>query len=365
MNTMDENQLIQYILNLSKPSLNFEYNKDFIQDLVNNKLEKITRCKIYNKEDLLKEIENLDVKNLDSISTIIMKNMLVVIDFNDMFKSAFNIHFMFNKDEPIVLYENKKLENTEVEFLKIRKNILETKLDLLPPIYNLYLDTLITNIKRIITKDLSIIYFCSNIPPPYLKLFEMKCIKTNKYARDILVKYKYIDDIITGYMYQKLEPDIDEEKSDTELTSMLKEIDDYENKDINNDNYDIYRMEIMAYSNDNEVAYFLDRNEMIEKMDKSDIIKYINLLMESVSKTDNKIMRIYYINLILKYIITIEEFITKHDQLRSIIDKKIDELYEGLYIIQSSEISFGKEVTITFTKAREFINMINKKKNKN
>ena len=32
-----------------------------------------------------------------------------------------------------------------------------------------------------------------------LKLFEMKCIKTNKNARDILVKYKYIDDIRKKY----------------------------------------------------------------------------------------------------------------------------------------------------------------------
>ena len=230
MNTTDENQLIQYILNLSKPALNFEYNKDFIQDLVNNKLEKMTLCKIYNKEDLLKEIESLDIKSLDSISTIIMKNMLVVVDFNIMFKSGFNLHLIFNKNTPIVLYENMKIENTESELLKLRKDILETKLDLLPPIYNLYLDTIISNIMKILSKDLSIIYSCCNIPPPYLKLFEMKCIKSNVNARDILVKYKYIDDIITGYMYQK---HVEEEKQDPELSSILKEINDYENnKDI-------------------------------------------------------------------------------------------------------------------------------------
>ncbi len=363
MNTMDENQLIQYILNLSKPLLNFEYNKDFIQDLVNNKLEAMTRCNLYNKKDLLEEIDNLSIKSLDSISMIIMKNMLVVIDFNIMFKSGFNIHIMFNKDDPIILYENKMVDNTEAALFKVRQNILETKLDLLPPIYNLYLDTIISNIMKIISKDLSIIYSCCNIPPPYLKLFEMKCIKTNIHARDTLTKYKYIDDIITGYMYQK-HTIVEEQKEDSELASMLKEINEYENNKDNND--DTYRMEIMAYSNDNEVAYFLDTNEKIEKLNKENIINYIKAFLDAVSNIDNKIMKIYYINWMLKYIMTIEDFISKNASFCNIVDNKINELYDQLYIIQSSEISFGKEVTITFTKAREFIDMIkNKKKNQN
>jgi len=362
--TTDENQLIYYILGLSNPSLNFEYNKDFIQDLVNNKLEKMKLCKIYNKEHLLKEIESLDIKSLDSISTIIMKNLLVVIDFNIMFKSELNIHIMFNKDTPIVLYENSKIEKTESELLKIRKDILETKLHLLPPIYNLYLDTIISNICKVLSTDLSLIYSCCNIPPPYLKLFEMKCIKSNVNARDVLFKYNYIDDIITGFMYNK-KVDIKEEKQDHELSSMLNEINEYENKDINNDNDDIYRMEIMAYSNDNEVAYFLSMNEKIEKTDKDNTVIYLKVLLDAVKDIDNKIMKIYYINSLLKYIMTMEAFISKNLNLCNIIDMKIDELYDQLYIIQSSEITFAKEVTITFTKAREFINMIKNVKNSN
>ena len=124
-------------------------------------------------------------------------------------------------------------------------------------------------------------------------------------------------------------------------------------------------MEIMAYSNDNEVAYFLDTNEKIEKIDKENIHIYIKGLLDAANNNNNKIIKIYYINWLLKYIMTLEAFISKNLSFCNVIDKKINELYDQLYIIQSSEITFAKEVTSTFKKAREFINMIKNVKNSN
>ena len=76
MNNSEYLEIIQDIIDL-----------DNITKLVNHTIEERTGVKLYNKEEILKEISCLDVKDKELVLNIIIKNMLVQIKFETIFEA--------------------------------------------------------------------------------------------------------------------------------------------------------------------------------------------------------------------------------------------------------------------------------------
>ena len=355
--------IVKNILGLeSNLDSNFTYDKE----LINFKIESLSGVKIYNKNNLCDEIEELVNKDLTNISKCIVKNMLTEITFETMFRKNLDFSIAFNKDDVLVLYKNKIIQIEDLAY--IHKDILETKKEYLPPITELYIDCIITIIDKLIKKDLSVCFHCTHFPTMWWKLFELKCIKHNSKAPYVLSKYDFLQDIISGANYKKVVIPILEEKtdmmevvSDDDISDILKQIDAYENKeeddikyDNNNEcgNDDVHRMEVMSYLNDNEVMFFLNKTETIDKFSKelthTNIASNISTLLKLVSETDNKIIKFYFVNIIFKQIIK-HDNILEHTSFANVVNKKVDELSQDLYIIQSTGLTLGNDITNTLT----------------
>lgn len=339
-----DNNIIKYIIGISNIYDTFTFDYNSIKNMVES-IELKTRMKLYNIDNLLNEI-NIDKSHqtIEMISKIIRKNMVYETDFKDIFKSNLELSLIFIQNKPIILYKNKKIvcvgDNTTL--LDIENVISELKKsDRLPEISELYIDNIMRILNKFINMDLSVKYYCTNIPIPIWHLF-MHCCKSVPQQLD---NYNYINDIVSGKLYKKdINPIIYDD---------IKE-DIVDEKDLQ------YRMEIMVYLDDTDVTLFLD---IINTLDNDPpincITSYLTKLLDYINKSKNQLFRIYFINKILKYVMTIEQFLIKHHHLRNVIDKKINELYDSLYIIQSAELSFSEEVTKTFLSARHFIDNIN------
>lgn len=343
-----DNNIIKYIIGISKIYDTFTFDYNSIKTMVES-IELKTRMKLYNIDNLLNEI-NMDISNqtIEMISKIIQKNMVYETDFKDIFKSNLELSLIFIQNKPNILYKNKKVGcvGDSISLLDMLK-----KSDKLPEISELYIDNIMRILNKFINMDMSVKYYCTNIPIPIWHLFKY-CIKSVPQQLD---NYNYIDDIISGKLYKKMKEEIYDDIKEMEYEMKENIIDD---KDMQ------YRMEIMVYLDDNDVTTFLD---IVTNLDNNppneNIASHLTKLLDYTSKSKNQLFKIYFINKILKYIMTIEKFITEQHNFRIIVDKKINELYDSLYIIQSAELSFSEEVTKTFVSARHFIDNINKNLN--
>lgn len=338
MNNSEYLQLIKDIINI-----------DNIDGLVNHTIEKTTGVKIYNKNELLKEIVSKNITDVDQISNIIARNMLMQIKFETVFKSDLGFSLIFNNNKPIVIYRNKRVALTDLE--NIRKDILESNFIIMPKNNKLFVDTLFIIIEKIINMDWSVTYYCIDWIQPWSSLFENKCYKHDKDMKLKLNSYSYMDDIMSGKLYKTIE----EEKYDEEF---IKEIIDKDDEKKNNDT--MQRMEVMAYLNDNEVSYFLETLEQFDNMNYDALgeTKVLNQLLGFTSNADNKIIRFYFINKLFQYIMTIKDFLVKHTNLSIQVNKKLDDITDDLYIIQSAGLNLSFELTSTLIEAKEFMNQI-------
>jgi hypothetical protein len=349
-----DNNIIKYIVGISNIYDTFTFDYNSIKSMVES-IELKTRMKLYNIENLLNEINmNINNQTIEMISNIIKKNMVYETDFKDIFKSNLELSLIFIQNKPIILYKNKKVVcvGGNISSLNIENiNTMLKKSDKLPEISELYIDNIMRVLNKFTNMDLSVSYYCKNIPQPIWYLFK-HCSLLVPQDLDI---YKYIDDIISGKLYIKNNPIIYDDMKEMEYEIKENIIDD---KDIQ------YRMEIMVYFDDTDVTTFLD---IVANLDNNppnkNITSYLTELLDCTNKSKNQLFKIYFINRILKYIMTIETFITEQHNFRYIVDKKINELYDSLYIIQSAELSFSEEVTKTFVSARNFIDNINKNLN--
>ena len=372
-----DNQLIMHILQAGFDVTNEQTASfDKIIDIIMNKFEDATRCKLYNKSEIIKEIKTkfeADKSNLMSASSeAINKNIIPEISFSTMFKSNLDFTLVFKEDNIIILYKNK---NVELENLvDIKSDLLVNKLECFPAITKLYVDNIITVITKLINKDISVKYNLVDFPTPYWNLFEIKCNKASSNISKQLEKCEYLENIITGKLYNQIkEPD-----TNSEFKAILMQIEELENKDTLDKNYENvkktlsdkdlkerdnnHRMEILAYLNDNEVTYFLDKLEYLDELDKTlsttdndNIINYIRILLESVSCTSNKMIRYYIVNKIFTFIMKIKDFLINHKKFRDTICNKIIELQDDIYIIQTAGLDFSKEIVCTFDKCKIFM----------
>ena len=158
MSLVDNINITKYICLQNGESVTFQgqinYNPSYedIENLVLNLIEKSTGCTIFNKSNLLSEIknnfENHQEDLLKIISNIINKNLIPQINFDSMFKLDLNFTLVFNQDEIIILYKNKKVELKSI--IDIKKDLLENKSNYLPIITEfsgiLFKVLLITNV---------------------------------------------------------------------------------------------------------------------------------------------------------------------------------------------------------------------------
>lgn len=367
--------------NQVQPSVTF----DQVKQIVEESFEKITGCTLYNKpniiESIQKSIESDETKLMVSAIESINENLIPEITFESMFKSNLDFSLVFRDPEIIVFYNNKKLDLASLDWVKT--SLVETKTNYLPVISDSFVKNIITVVRKLINKDLSVKYHLKKIPTPYWNLFEIKCKKYNGYMD--IEKYKYLDDIINGKFY-KLDEPIQNTEPDDELKAILMQIEEFEKNEklIKSNTFDnsklteaelkkndeLYRMEIMSYMNDLELVEFLDNLEKADnlygKSDvkiKPDIIAYIKLLLEITQSSSNKMSKYYWVYRIFIFINKIEDFLTQFPGFRKSVANKINELQDELYIIQTAGLEFSKEITCTFDNVRKMIDNIEIKLN--
>ena len=157
---------------------NYNLSFESVENLVLNYIEDATGCTIFNKSNMLLELKTLlDNQPNDLIkelSNIINKNIIPQINFEKLFKSDLEFTFVFNQDEIVILYKNKKVELNSLN--DIKKDLLENKSNYLPVITELFIENIGNIIEKLIKKDMSVKYYLINIPIPYWKLFEIKSL---------------------------------------------------------------------------------------------------------------------------------------------------------------------------------------------
>ncbi len=394
-NSNDYESIARAICNQNSNNANpVQFNLDMVLQVI-DKIEMFTGCKLYNKDQLTNQLVELAEENFaNEAKKAIWKNLIPQVDFNTLFKSDMDFTLVFNQDDIVILYKNKQVTQDNLE--QIKQDLISNKLKNFPPITELYVDNICQVISQFINKDISVQYYCSNIPLPYWKLFEIKCKKPNGISKETHMKCNELEKIVTGQYYQSAKPDVQvtgqaPSADDDELKAVLMQIEEYETKGKKNtastttgtnvttlsDNEkkaldDVYRMEVMSYLNDNDIMQFLDVIEKIDALDKEAkfndkefITNYFKLVIESTGAIGNKIAKFYYVYKLYMLINNAPWFIEQHEAMRKNVANKINEFTEELYILQSAELKLYNGVVSTMEKTKELIDTIGKKANPN
>lgn len=346
--------------------INNKLSYEYVENLVLNYIEGSTGCTLFNKSNILLELktifDNPPNDLIKELSNIINKNIIPQISFEKLFKSDLDFAFVFNQDEVVIFYQNKKVELKSIN--EIKKKLLENKLNSLPVITELFVDNIGNIIEKLIKKDMSVKYNLINIPLPYWKLFEIKSKRINKN----LIIDKNLEDIISGKKYLNSD-------SEDELKAALIQIEELEKTDnkINQQNKELdshYRMEVMSYLNDEEMDYFLEKMEYIDDQEKNidienkkDITMYVGQLLNIVNIASNNMIKYYVVFKMFTFLLKCDDFLNQHDNFRNIVYKKANQLLENdLVIFQSTGLELSNELSNILYRMKDFIEKINEKK---
>ena len=333
-------KIINFIINSQDTKLEIT-NLEDMEDLINKDFEILTGCKIYNKSNLLKEIDDNFNDNINNFSNLlncikknILKNIIVEIDFNTIFRTNLDFSLIFTDNDVNILYKNKRINDITM-LNDISKDLIETKKDYLPCINKLYIDTIIVIIKSFINKNLLVKYNCLNIPLPYWNLFEIKCKKCKEIIQN---NDEYYTNIIRGKKYE-----INEEIKPLELQEVPKPIKLSHKNNIADDHY---RMEVLSYLNDTEVINFLTNMEKLDKLENAGnkkSIEYINNYIDKITgyiHINNEILKLYYVYKIFNIILlfSYNNTNTISDTIKQFISKLLNNIPNELYIIKTAEL---------------------------
>ena len=378
-NNQENEQILRYIFDIKQTMIQ-EINLDMIIQSIDN-IEDLTGYKLFNKSELCKQLIEIPNENLLlETKNLICKNVIMQIDFNTIFKSKLNFTFIF-KDNIVILYKNKQVDATNI--LDIKKDLIQNYIDIFPIIYQVYIDTLCNIIMQFINNDLIVKYYCTNIPIPYWKLFKLKCNNINSKYNE---KCKELDYIISGEYYKTKQTNINDEENnistgtiDTNIYNeqcFLSTVDKLsilytqQNISLTDIEYKIldnhYRMEVMTFLNDDEIALYL---EMIEKMDElekdiklsehSYICTYIKTLVDAANNK-NIIAKFYYIYKLYDFICKIPHFIKTNKIFRNTATSKLNEIIKKIHDIQYADIKLTDAIIITLNKTKELFDTIEK-----
>jgi hypothetical protein len=310
-----------------------------VDSLIAN-IETHTGCKIFNKDIILKTLHKETNFEIENVKKHILQNLVEQLSFNAIFKSRLELDIIFKYDDVNILYKNTKVELDKLN--SIKEDLLKNKLEFLPKLATVFVDNVMIVIKKLITKDLSLKYFCRDIPYPYWKLFEIKCLKYNKDAYNVYSKYIHYDDIMSGKIYL-------EKKEDPELNYIIKQIKDESQID------ETYRLEVMTYLEDDETDFFINTIEKLDSIEKTNDIAYIKILLGFIDQCNNKMIKIYFLHSIIKAVIQNTDLLSNKN-FRDIISKKIFEFQKDLEIFVAAELSLTNDLFVVFKQLQTIIN---------
>ena len=332
-------QFIDNLLTIAKSTIKFktehktesvsEANIDLIKNIINVDIEYKTGCKLYNKNNIIELF--IDNNNIELLKKNIVLNLIPEIDFNYLFKSSCGLGLVFKNDNVLLYHNNTQIYEKDIKDY-VYKNIITT--------YEhpeLFMETIVTILEKFVKKDLSVKYNCLNIPLPYWKLFEIKCIRNNPDAMSIYSKYSIHEDIVSGNIYK--------------ITSVIDNHINI-NEDIETDNY--IRMEVFSYLGDEELDHFLNSLERYEKC-RSSYEELINVLIEIINNSENKMIKFYYINKFFK-IIPMCLSIIANSNINDNITSILNEFLENIYIVQSAGLKLSDEIIMSYTHVKDYLN---------
>jgi hypothetical protein len=356
---LENEHILRYILNITPLELK-EINLDMIIQSI-DKIEDLTGYKLFNKSLLYNQLTEIPSKDLLlETKKIIYKHVIMQIDFNTIFKSNLNFTFII-KDFIVILYKNQQVDANNI--LDIKKDLIKNNIDIFPIIYDVYVDKLCDIIMHFINNDIIVKYYCTNIPIPYWKLFELKCNKVNpKYNEKYNEKCRELGFIITGY---------NKDNSNSIL------INDCEKKHLPDS---VCRIEVLSYISDaDDLISYLEIIKKIDEFDKnvqqtdeSYICTYINTLINAAN-IKNTILKFYYIYKIYDFICKIPKFIKIHTFIHKTIINKLNQIIDVIDISKENS-SIGMELQLkspnlyktlisTLNKTNELIDTIEKTNN--
>jgi hypothetical protein len=323
--------------------------------LVNKTIEEMSGCTIYNKNEILKRVVDMDN---DSFIKEICKNIVPELSFEKFKAMGFSIIFV--NDEVRVLYTNTIVDSSFVD--KIPSESLNK-----PPFPELYIENLKTIIDKFNNIDVSVVYNCSNINSIYWNLFTLKAKKKYPDTKVNTNANKHIQDIISGAIY----------KDDDDIKAIMKEINmmEHEHKDSFSDsdepyenNNDIFRLEVMSYLNDSQVNNFLNMDEtvhtneenIVDYDNKEQVVEYISNVL-NINNTDMPTLgKIYFTNKLFKFLLNCKNFLVTYPKFMVVVKKKIIEIEQDSVLIKFTKINLTQDFIKTLKMTKEFLASLEK-----
>lgn len=340
----DINEYINYLFKSYTPDLSpesliyvkpFQFTLEEIEDLINSTYEEKTRCKLYNKSEILSQYKN-DL-SMEKLTQELVSNTICEIDFDKIFKSKneFGCQLFFSDDDIYIMYKNKTIK--KFDELTSMFDELTFMFDEIIPDKNcwdfIYSHTILNIIKSLYKKDLTVRYYCKNIPRPYWELFKIKCNKANQ---NNTINEK-LENIINGNNYEKPVIEIDENPEIEEVSTIQEEYN--------------YRMELMAYLDDNAMANFLsilenhDSNYKTLKVNDMQFFKsYMLFVGEKMNQPENRLVDYYLLFLLMKCY-NLNYKIAKHSSLISlnnILKSTLNTFKNDLTVIEAMGLTFSE-----------------------
>jgi hypothetical protein len=351
MNSEVINQFITQYISDNKIISNNSFEK-----FVNEDVEKLTGYKIYNKNNILEIINSMflnsnfnphEKESLVKISSEISRNIVPQINFNKLFSKDFGLSLIFRDNKPTILYKNKILDKNSYDtfFNNIKTNNLNPS----------FIDSIILVIAKFNNMDLSVKYYCSDIPEPYWNLFQIKSKKYNPNSNSNLKdEYKKYDDVISGKLYYQEKP------------NLFLFTDDELSLDI------MHRMEIVSYLNDNEINIFLQNMEKIDEyIKKTNINSYdeigitLAVIQAMLDLSTNSMMVYYIFHKMLKFLSKIPDYLENNNNKVKYLIQKINEFAENIFIITTAGLQFSTGIVDTIEQMKNIIDNLEIKNNPN
>lgn len=321
--------------------------------LVNKIIEELSGCTIYNKNEILKRVVDMDN---DSFIKEVSKNIVPELNFEKFKAMGFSIIFV--NDEVHVLYNNTRVISSIVDKISLESHDK-------PPFPELYIENLKTIIDKFNNIDISVVYNCSNINSIYWNLFAIKAKKKYADTGFHLNANKHLQAIISGAIYKEDE------------NNMMKEIDMMEHKDSFSDsdepyenNNEVFRLEVMSYLNDNQVNSFLnldenvcnseDKDKVLDYNNKERVVEHISSML-NINNTDiPTLSKIYFTNKLFKFMLNCKNFLATNPKFMITVKNKISELEQESPLIKFAKINLTQDFIKTLKMTKELIASIEK-----
>ena len=315
--------------------------------LVNKIIEELSGCTIYNKNEILKRVVDMDN---DSFIKEVCKNIVPELNFEKFKAMGFSIIFV--NDKVHVLYNNTRVISSIVDKISLESHDK-------PPFPELYIENLKTIIDKFNNIDISVVYNCSNINPIYWNLFTLKAKKKYHGTHPHINATNHLQAIISGDIYKEDDVNMMEHEH---KDSFSDSDEPYEN------NNEIFRLEVMSYLNDSQVNSFLNLDEnvcnsedkVLDYNNKEQVVEHISSML-NINNTDiPTLAKIYFTNKLFKFMLNCKNFLATNPKFMVTVKNKISELEQESQLIKFAKINLTQDFIKTLKMTKEIIASIEK-----